>query len=58
MGVCPTVRPATHSPGEQFTIENVGQQEIVVVQFQGETILEAVVAGELAERDEIVLGGD
>ena len=48
----------TVSPGDELTIENVGQQEIVVVQFQGETIFEAVVAGELAETDEVVLGGD
>ena len=48
----------TVSPGDELTIENVGQQEIVVVQFQGETIFEAVVAGELAGTDEVVLGDD
>ena len=48
----------TVSPGDELTVASVEQQEIVRLQFQGEDIFRPLFGGELAERDEIVLGGD
>jgi hypothetical protein len=48
----------TVSPGDELTVGEVGQEEVVRLQFQGGDIFRPIFAGILVERDEIVLGGD
>lgn len=48
----------TVSPGDQLTVSEVEREAVVRLQFQGEDIFRPFFGGELAERDEMVLGGD